>query len=88
VVAALRAGAPLPDARLEALHAFARAVVRERGHVGDAEVQALLDAGFASEHVLELLTQIAYTTLANLVANVAGTPVDDAFAAQRWAAAA
>jgi len=88
VVAALRAGAPLPDARLEALHAFALAVVRERGHVGDAEVQALLHAGFGSEHVLELLTQVAYTTLANLVANVAGTPVDEAFAAQRWAAAA
>jgi hypothetical protein len=27
---------------------------------------------------------VAYTTLANLVANLADTPVDDAFAAQEW----
>jgi hypothetical protein len=27
---------------------------------------------------------VAYTTLANLVANLADTPVDDAFAAQAW----
>jgi uncharacterized peroxidase-related enzyme len=87
VVGALRAGTALPDARLEALHAFVRAALRERGHVGAAETQALLDAGYTTEQALEALTQVAYTTLANLVANVADTPVDAAFEHQRWAAA-
>jgi hypothetical protein len=36
--------------------------------------------------VLEVVTQVAYTTMANLVANVAATPVDAAFEAHTWAA--
>jgi hypothetical protein len=47
----------------------------------------LLAAGYAQEHVLEVITQVAYTTFANLVANVARTPVDEAFAPQGWTAA-
>jgi AhpD family alkylhydroperoxidase len=85
VVAALRAGAELPDARLEALHAFTRELLSERGHVSDAE---LLEAGYSQENVLEVVTQVAYTTFANLVANLADTPVDEAFAPQAWSAAA
>jgi hypothetical protein len=38
--------------------------------------------------VLEVIAQVAYTTFANLVANVADTPVDEAFAAQAWRAMA
>ena len=76
-VAALRAGGPLPDPRLDALRAFAAAVVEARGHVG---AEALVDAGFTPAQVLEAIAQIAYTTFANLVANVTDTPVDDAFA--------
>jgi AhpD family alkylhydroperoxidase len=78
VVAALRAGGPLPDARLEALRAFTRSVLATRGH--DADVAALLAAGYTREHALEAMAQIASTTFANLVANVARTPVDAAFA--------
>jgi AhpD family alkylhydroperoxidase len=75
-VAALRAGEPLDDARLEALRAFTAAVAETHGHVDAAP---LLAAGYSREEALEALTQIAYTTFANLVANVADTPVDDAF---------
>jgi AhpD family alkylhydroperoxidase len=75
-VAALRAAAPLPDARLEALRAFTLAVLDARGH---ADAGPLLAAGYTPEHALEVLAQIAYTTFANLVANVAGTPTDAAF---------
>lgn len=76
VVAALRDGEPLSDPRLEALRAFTAAVLDARGHV---TADALLDAGYEHEHVLETIAQIAYTTFANLVANVADTPVDAAF---------
>ena len=75
-VAALRAAAPLADLRLEALRAFTLAVLDARGH---ADADLLLAAGYEPEHVLEALAQIAYTTFANLVANVADTPVDAAF---------
>jgi AhpD family alkylhydroperoxidase len=85
VVAALRSGEALPDPKLEALRAFTSELLSERGHVPDAD---LLEAGYTRENVLEVITQVAYTTFANLVANVADTPVDDAFAPQAWSAAA
>jgi AhpD family alkylhydroperoxidase len=88
LVAALREGEPLPDERLEALHAFTLAVLGSRGHVDDSDTGALLGAGYTREHVLEAITQVAYTTFANLVANVADTPVDAAFEPARWDAQA
>ena len=78
VVAALRAGEPLPDARLEALRAFTTAAApRPRARRATA-------FGLSAEEQLEVVAQVAYTTFANLVANRAGTPVDEAFAAQAW----
>jgi len=83
---ALRAGEPLPDGRLEALHEFALAVLRGAGRVGDDALDAFSAAGYSPESALEVVTQIAYTTMANLVANLAGTPVDAAFASRAWKA--
>ena len=77
---ALRAGEAVPDARLEALRAFALSVVRGR----DA-LDAFLAAGYTPESALEVVAQLAYTTMANWAANVAGTPVDAAFAPRAWA---
>lgn len=72
LIAALRAGETLDDERLERVRAFAESVLVERGHVA-----AVLD----DEETLEVLTQIAYTTLANFAADVSGAPIDDAFRA-------
>jgi len=82
---ALRAGEPPAGERLGALHAFALAVLRGGGHVGDDALAAFLAAGYSPESALEVITQIAYTTMANLVANMAGTPVDGAFEPRAWA---
>jgi AhpD family alkylhydroperoxidase len=77
VLAALRAGEPLDDPRLEAVRAFAVSLVRDRGHGREA-------TGLSAEEQLEVATQVAYTTLANLVANIADPPVDEPFAPQAW----
>ena len=42
LIAALRAGTALPDAKLEALHRFTTLVVRARGFVPEADVDAFL----------------------------------------------
>ena len=68
LVAALRAGEPVDDPRLRELQELTRALLRERGHVP------------SHEDALEVITQIAYTTFANYAANVARTPIDEAFA--------
>ena len=86
MVDALRSGSELPDARLQALHAFTAALLSDHGHVGDDDLAAFLAAGYSIESALDVIAQVAYTTLANYVANLAATPIDDAFAANEWRA--
>jgi AhpD family alkylhydroperoxidase len=64
-VQALRNSSPIANARLEALRMFAEAVVRERGFVGDAAVDAFLAAGFTKANVLEVVTIVATKTISN-----------------------
>jgi uncharacterized peroxidase-related enzyme len=73
-IQALRNGTPIPDARLQALRAFAEAVVRERGFVGDAAVDAFLAAGFTKENVLEVVTVAATKTISNYTNHITHTP--------------
>jgi AhpD family alkylhydroperoxidase len=77
LLSALRAGEPIDDPRLEAVRRFAVALVRDHGHGRDA-------FGLSAEEQLEVAAQVVYTTLANLVANLADPPLDEPFAAQRW----
>jgi AhpD family alkylhydroperoxidase len=72
LVAALVAGEPLADERLEALRAFTLSLLEARGH---AELGTL-----DPEVALEVIAQVAYTTLANYAADVAGVSIDAAFA--------
>jgi uncharacterized peroxidase-related enzyme len=85
-IASLRAGEALTDARLEALHAFTAELLTSGGTVSADQLSELLAAGYSPENVLEVVTQVAYTTMANLVANIAATPVDAAFESHAWAA--
>ena len=84
VIAAVRAGGPIADARLEALRAFTVAVVRERGWVSDAEVTRFLDAGWTRANVLEVVLGVGLKTISNYVNHIAGTPVDAAFQANAF----
>jgi uncharacterized peroxidase-related enzyme len=85
-IAALRENAKLADARLQALHAFAQAVVRERGRVGDAAVAAFLAAGFTKRNVLEVVLVVATKTISNYVNHIAHTPNDAFMADTAWTA--
>jgi len=73
-IAALRQGAPIPDARLQALRVFTEAVVRERGFVGDAAVEAFIAAGFSKAQVLEVVTIAATKTISNYTNHLTKTP--------------
>lgn len=86
ILAALRAGEELPDARLEALAAFTRAVIEKRGWVDTDALHALEAAGFEQRHVLDVLTIIAMKTLSNYTNHIGKTPLDDAFKANAWQA--
>ncbi len=73
-IAALRGGTPIADARLQALRIFAESVVRERGFVGDAAVDAFLAAGFTRANVLEVVTIAATKTISNYTNHITHTP--------------
>jgi len=67
LVDALRARLPVDDPRLRSLQQLTLSLLRERGHVQP------------HDDALEVIAQIAYTTLANYVANVQRPPIDAAF---------
>lgn len=87
-IQALRNGKPIPDARLEALRVFAQAVVRERGFVGDAAVEAFMAAGFTKANVLEEVTIAATKTISNYTNHITHTEKESfmADAALEWSA--
>lgn len=84
VTNAIRDGARIPDAKLAALHDFARTLVVKRGLPGKADVAAFLAAGFSERHILEIVLAIAVKTLSNYANHLFHTPVDGIFAARAW----
>jgi AhpD family alkylhydroperoxidase len=87
-IQAIRNGEPIADHRLQTLRAFAEAVVRERGFVGDAAVDAFIEAGFTRENVLEIVTIAATKTISNYVNHITHTPKESFMAdpALAWTA--
>ena len=66
VVAALEAGEPLPEPRLEALRKFVLALLREHGDVPQAIWNDFRAAGYSHEQALEVLTGVSVYTLTTL----------------------
>lgn len=83
-VDAIRAEEPVPVPRLEALRTFTGSVVRHRGWVPTADLEAFLGAGFTPAQVLEVLTGVTLKTLSNYMNHMAVTPVDGAFEKMAW----
>jgi len=83
-IEALRNATPLKDPKLEALRAFTLKVVRQRGFVDDADVDAFLAAGFTKRNILDVILGLAHKTISNYVNHFADTPVDKAFENEVW----
>lgn len=81
VLTAIRAGRPIPDARLAALHALTAEMVKTQGRPDPAVLQAFLHAGFQEKDVLYIVLAIAVKTLSNYSNHAFATKVDEVFAA-------
>jgi uncharacterized peroxidase-related enzyme len=88
VTEAIRAGKPVPDAKLRALSELTRAIVVTRGRPLETDVRSFLAAGYTERHILELVLAVAVKTISNYVNHLFETPVDDAFKARAWSAPA
>ncbi|MCG8418120.1 MAG: carboxymuconolactone decarboxylase family protein [Proteobacteria bacterium] len=84
VLSALRDGRALPDAKLEALRVFTIKAVEKRGWLSDSDLGDFFRAGYNRASVLEVIVGLALKTLSNYTNHIAKTPLDDAFAGQRW----
>ena len=84
VIEALREGTQIPDAKLQALHDFAKGLLDNRGHIGDEKLQDFLDAGFTKRQALEVLTGLASKLISNFTNALARTEPDKAFQKYAW----
>lgn len=87
LVAALRAQAPLPAPRLEALRQFVHTVLDTTGDVPPSALKAFTGAGYTAQNALEVVLGIGTYTLSTFANRLTGAPLDDAFAAHAWSAA-
>ena len=64
------------DPHTQAALRFALKLVDARGHVGDADVQALRDAGFDDQQIVEVVAHVALNLFTNYVNVAFAVPVD------------
>ncbi len=74
-IAANRSGTS-NDPKADAAVRFAVSVALERGHVSDAAVRAVKNAGYSDAEVMEIVVHVALNTLTNYVNEVAQTEID------------
>jgi uncharacterized peroxidase-related enzyme len=84
IVDALRENATVGDARLQAVAAFTRAVIANRGAVADPELEAFRAAGFSDANALEVVLGVSLATLCNFANNLARNELNPELAAYRW----
>jgi AhpD family alkylhydroperoxidase len=86
-VEALRAGRSPQEPRLRALSEFSRALVKNRGHVTDTDLQKVLAAGYSKAQALEVVLGVAVSILPNFAHHITQCPVDEPFRAHAWTTA-
>ena len=64
------------DAKADAAVGFAVKLVNARGHVTDADIKAVKDAGYNDAQLIEIVLHVALNTLTNYVNEVAKTEID------------
>jgi uncharacterized peroxidase-related enzyme len=74
-VALNRSGAS-SDAKADAAVRFAAKLVRERGHVSAADIEAVRGAGFSDGQIVEIVAVAAENVFTNLINTVAETDID------------
>ena len=83
-VEALRSGAPLADPKREALRAFTRTLIANRGKASEADLRLFFDAGYTDAQALEVILGLSIKLISNYTNSIAGTPLDPEAEHLRW----
>jgi hypothetical protein len=84
VLAALRAGGPIPDSKLAVLSAFTQILLDQRGNPTPEQLNDFKAVGYTDRQVLEIVLAIAVKTLSNYCNHLFQTSVDTAFQKYVW----
>ena len=64
------------DTKTEAALTFARKIITHRGQIEEADIQAVRDAGFGTEEIIEILAHVALNTFTNYFNEVFKVEID------------
>jgi AhpD family alkylhydroperoxidase len=84
VVDALRDSKAVPDARLDALAHFTRAVLQRLGNVTDDELKAFYVAGYDEGDAVEVILGVSLATLCNFTSNLGRPSLNPELAPYAW----
>lgn len=84
ITEALRNETPLESSKLEALRTMTLAIVKNRGNITQADLDAFYEAGYQEKHVLDIILGLSQKTISNYTNHIANTPVDAAFEKFAW----
>jgi AhpD family alkylhydroperoxidase len=83
-VQAIRDGR-LPDGiKLAALSRYTKALIEQRGHMSDNDLENFKAAGYTPAQAFEVIAGLAISTMANYAGNIANPPLEALFAPQAW----
>jgi alkylhydroperoxidase family enzyme len=85
-VAAIRKGDLPKDAGLAALSRLAKTLIEKRGRIDTQDKERFLQAGFSPEHLLEVITIVAASTITNYTGSVAQPPLEPDLQSHSWSA--
>lgn len=81
---ALRTDRKLSTDRYEQLRRFTQTLIRTKGKVVQADIDAFYEAGFTPQQALEVVLGIAIKTMSNYTNSIAGTPLDSIVKSYHW----
>ncbi|WP_372754227.1 carboxymuconolactone decarboxylase family protein [Labilibaculum sp.] len=84
ITEALRNQTAMPTEKLQALHVFTLSMLRNRGAVNQAELEAFFAAGYEQRNVLEIILGLSQKIISNYTNHIARTPVDKPFEKFAW----
>lgn len=81
---ALREGATLPEAKLNALSHLTKIMTENRGRVSQEQVEEFFNAGYDESHLLGIITGISVKTMSNYSNHITQPDLDAIFTGRIW----
>jgi len=84
LIDALRNQESLPTTKLQALFDLTITLVRNRGHVTQADLDQFYAVGYTEQQVLEIILGLSQKVISNYTNHIANTPIDEPFKKFAW----